>query len=298
MAINIRVEQFRGPWARRNQSAGPIAVNVADVVRAAVTVGGPVMGSSWHRSLRRASIAGAVLAALAGAGRNRPLTITSLYRQLETTEKSGVSFRLGMAFAALAAEHVLDVRLLEHLNRSNSVLAAGSQRRADLFGLDDSGHWHVVEAKSRSYGFEHEDIVGAKQQALNVQTIRTDGNPLVPTTRSASLVDLSSTPISMLLVDPNDEPDAPARYEIDVEAFIATHYAPVADLLDVRGAPQTPPSGVPDTRAVGAYLPGTDIWLGVDPDLLTDSRDSWEERLRGFVAPADGAASSEGVSIG
>jgi hypothetical protein len=299
MAVELRVERFGGPWAGRNQPAGAIAVNVADVVRAAVTVGGPVGGSPWHRSLRRAGVAGSVLAALVGAGRNQPLATTTLYRQLETTEKSGVSFRLGMAFAALAAEYVLNVTLLEHLNRSNSVLAHGSQRRADLFGVDNSGRWHVVEAKSRTYGFEQEDIDGAKQQALNVHAIRPNGSSLVPATRSASLLDLSQAPIAMLLIDPVGEPETAAMYEIDVEAFIATHFSPVPDLLDAQGAPQPPPVDLPGTAVVGAYLPGTDIWLGLDGSLVGESPRSWEHRLQELRPPSDRpAARDERISIG
>jgi hypothetical protein len=299
VAIELGVERFAASWAPRNQPAGALAVNVADVVRAAVTVGGPVRGTAWHRSLRRAGIAGSVLAALAGAGRTHPLATTTLYRQLETTEKSGVSFRLGMAFAALAAEHVLSVRLLEHLNRSNAVLAQGSQRRADLFGMDGSGRWHVVEAKSRTYGFEQMDVDAAKQQALNVHAVRPNGNPLVPATRSASLADLARTPIAMLLIDPVGEPAAEATYQVDVEAFVATHFSPVPDLLEVQGAPQPPPADVADTDAVGAYLPGTDIWLGLDASLLGESPRPWEQRLQERTPRGDRpTAQDERVSIG
>src|SRR4051812_3455991 len=87
MAIDIRVERFTGRWAGRNTRNAALAVNVADVVRGAVTVGGPVRGTAWHRSLRRAGVAGSILSALAGSGRGQALITTSLYRQLETTEK-------------------------------------------------------------------------------------------------------------------------------------------------------------------------------------------------------------------
>ncbi|HEX7300283.1 MAG TPA: hypothetical protein VF257_14900 [Solirubrobacteraceae bacterium] len=65
-------------------------------------------------------------------GRYGPLTTSSLFRHLETTEKAGISFRLGMAFAALISEHALGILVLEHLSRGNAVLAPGSARRADL----------------------------------------------------------------------------------------------------------------------------------------------------------------------
>jgi hypothetical protein len=55
--------------------------------------------------LRRAGIAGSVLAALVGARRHQALGIWSFDDQLKPTEKSGLSFRLGMAFTSLAADH-------------------------------------------------------------------------------------------------------------------------------------------------------------------------------------------------
>jgi hypothetical protein len=300
MAIELGVKGFSGPWAVRNTFATPLAVNVADVVLAAVTVGGPVRGSVWHRSLRRAGVAGSSLAALIGAGRHWPLATSSLYQELETTEKSGLSFRLGMAFAAVAAEHVLDVQLLEHLNRGNAVLTAGSQRRADLFGVDGAGHWHVVEAKSRTYGFAKQDIQYAKQQAVNVHTVRPNGAKLLPATRSASLADLSGVPISVLLVDPTGEPVEPVVYEVDLERLISTHYAAVPDLIEAQGGPQPPPDDLAIADVVGAYLPGTSMWLGVRTELIGDSRESWEQRIREreLVIDSRFADADERVSIG
>jgi hypothetical protein len=280
VAINIVVENFSGAWAGKNTPGVALPVNVADVVRAAVTVGGPAQGTAWHRSLRRAGIAGSVLAGLVGARRHQALAISSLYDELETTEKSGVSYRLGMAFASLSAEHAVEVRMLEHLNRSNALLAQGSQRRADLLGMDQLGNWHVVEAKSRTYGYTREDVHMAKQQALNVVAVQPNGAQLSPATRSACLTDLWPSPIAVLLTDPDDRPESEARYEVDVERFIGTHFSAVPDLLEVQGGPQPPPDPLQGANVDGAYLPGTDIWLGLEASLIGGRRASWVQRLR------------------
>ena len=280
MAIALNVEGFGGRWALRNASRFPLAINTVDVVRAALTVGGPVGGSAWHRSLRRAAIAGEVLAALVGAGRAAPLFTSSLYRGLETTEKSGVSYRLGMAFAAIAAEHVLDVPLLEHLNRTNSTLAPGSQRRADLYGIDRAGNTHVVEAKSRTYGFTAADVNYAKEQALNVKIVRPRGRAVTPSTRSASLADLSTAPISVLLSDPEGETETDVTYVVDPARLIQVHYSAVPDLLEIQGEAQPPPAAEVEADVIGAFLPGTDVWLGVHKALLEPTLTSWRAYFR------------------
>jgi hypothetical protein len=295
VTVELRVEHFTGSWAALNGSGGLVPVNTADVVRAAVTVGGPVQGGLWHRSMRRASIAGTVLAAVSGSRRAAPVGTTTLYRRLERTEKGGVSFRLGMAFASLAAEQTLKVRLLEHLNRANSTLAPGSARRADLFGMDRYGAWHVVEAKSRTHGVTREDVSNAKQQALNVTAVSKGGAQIRPATKSASLVDLALTPVRVRLIDPAGEAEAPSTYEVDVERFIATHYSVVPDLLELRGGPQPPPDGAVDDSVVGAYFPGTDIWIGVHASLIGESAESWVDRVN-RVQPA--AQNEEQTSAG
>jgi hypothetical protein len=299
MAIKLDVEDFVGRWAAKNAQGLTLATNTADVVRAATTVGGPVKGTVWHRSLRRAAIAGEVLAALVGAGRAAPLSTSSLYRDLETTEKSGISYRLGMAFAAIASEHVLDVPLLEHLNRTNSTLAPGSQRRADLYGIDRAGKTHVVEAKSRTYGFSAGDVRHAKGQALNVNIVHRRGRSVRPSTRAASLADLSSTPISMLLADPAGEAEREVTYVVDLDRLIQVHYSAVPDLIQVQGGPQPPPASNTAPDVVGAFLPGTDIWLGIDAALLEPTLASWRAyfRDRQFTRRA-AAEDDERVSYG
>jgi hypothetical protein len=299
MAIELDIEGFVGPWATKNAQGLMLATNTADVVRAATTVGGPVKGTVWHRSLRRAAIAGEVLAALVGAGRAAPLLTSSLYRNLETTEKSGVSYRLGMAFAAIASEHVLDVRLLEHLNRTNSTLAPGSQRRADLYGIDRAGKTHVVEAKSRTYGFSAGDVSYAKSQSLNVNIVPRRGRSVRPSTRAASLADLSRTPISVLLADPAGEAESEVTYVVDLDRLIQVHYSAVPDLIEVHGGPQPPPASNVAPDIVGAFLPGTSIWLGIDAALLKPTLVSWRAHFRDLQSTeSDADENDERVSYG
>jgi len=229
---------------------------------------------------RRAAIAGEILAALVGAGRADLLSTSSLYHDLETTEKSGVSYRLGMAFAAIASEHVLDVPLLEHLNRANSKLTPGSQRRADLYGIDLAEKTHVVEAKSRTYGFTAKDVRYAKSQSLNVKIVSRSGHSVHPSTRAASLADLSKSPIAVRLADPAGEAESEVWYEVDPDWLIQVHYSAVPDLIEAQRGSQPPPASNVAPNVVGALLPGTDIWLGIDEALLRPTLASWRAYFR------------------
>jgi hypothetical protein len=281
MAIVVRVEGFPHPFRSLNtRGEKGLSVTTADVARAAVTVGGPVQGTAWGRSQRRVGIIATVHAALAEKRGTHPIRTSSLYALLETTEKSGVSFRLGMAFAAIVAEQFLAIKMLEHLNHSNSaVFPSGGNRRADLFGLDRHGDCHVIEAKSRTHGLDQALVNYAKSQAANIEVVDVNSGRFLPKTRSAAVADLSRSPVHVLLTDPPDEATIEKPYRIDTDQVIAHHYSVVPDLVELRGNLQDPPTSI-DADVVGAYLPGTEVWLGVKRSLFGESRIPWRKRIQ------------------
>jgi hypothetical protein len=299
VAIVVRVRAFPPPFAGLNTPGAKLPVTTVDLARAAVTVGGPVSGTAWRRTQRRVAIIATVHAALAEKRGTHPMRTSTLYQRLETTEKSGVSFRLGMAFAAVVAERVLAITMLEHLNHSNSLLfPSGGKRRADLFGLDAAGGCHVIEAKSRTHGHDQALVKYAKSQAANIAVVDVKTGRYNPLTRSASIVDLSRSPAQVLLEDPPEEAPPETPYRIDTDQVIASHYSAVPDLVELRGNPQDPPTRI-DADIIGAYLPGTDVWLGVKRSLYGESSIPWRERVRGDAA-AGKLIATEGdtVSIG
>jgi hypothetical protein len=299
MAIDVRVEGFPHPYEGLNNRGKRLSVTAADVARAAATVGGPVNGTAWRRTQRRVGIIATVHAALAEKRGTHPIRTSTLYARLETTEKSGVSFRLGMAFAALVAEQILAIRVLEHLNHSNSVVFPnGGKRRADLFGLDHRGDCHVIEAKSRTHGPDEALVNYAKSQAANIAVVDVHSGRYVPKTRSAAVADLSRSPVRVLLADPPEEATPEKPYRIDTEQVIAHHYSVAPDLVELRGKPQDPPTRI-DADVVGAYLPGTDVWLGVKSSLFGESRIPWRKRIQGDdVAQESVLVEDDTVSVG
>lgn len=300
MTILVDAKGFSGAFAGINRTGQTLPVSVADVVRAATTVGGPVEGATWQKTQRRLGIIATVLAALSEISTPGSIGTSMLYRRLETTEKSGVSFRLGMAFAAVVAERILAISLLEHLNQSNSILyPSGGKRRADLFGFDSGGNCHVIEAKARTHGYDHNLVTEAKSQAANIRIVDVASGQFTPQTRSASIADLSQGQVRVLLIDPPEKMAGDGTYRIDTDRVIAEHYSVVPDLLALQEE-EPSPSGV-DADVIGTYLPGTDIWLGVHRDLLGESRVPWRKRVEQFQkrgAFAGQTIDSETVSHG
>lgn len=299
MAIVVRVRAFPPPFAGLNTAGVKLPVTTADLARAAVTVGGPVRGEAWRRTQRRVAIIATVHAALAEKRGTHPVRTSTLYQRLETTEKSGVSFRLGMAFAAVVAEQVLGIAMLEHLTHSNSLLfPSRGKRRADLFGLDAAGGCHVIEAKSRTHGHDRSLVEYAKSQAMNIAVVDVKTGPYHPLTRSAAVADLSRSPVHVLLEDPPEEAPFEKPYRIDTDQVIAYHYSAVPDLIELRGKAQDPPTRI-DADIVGAYLPGTDVWLGVKRSLYGESNIPWRQRISAEAeAEAPIATEDDTVSIG
>ena len=49
---------------------------------------------------------------------------------------------------------------------------------------------------------------------------------------------------------------------------IQVHYSAVPDLLEIQSEPQPPPAADVEADVIGAFLRGTDVWLGVHRALL------------------------------
>lgn len=264
MSIDIRAQGFTGPYAALNSPGGPHPVKLPELINRAITVGGLVDGSPRERSHRRSAIASTVLSSVEEQPTGA-LAMTALYEHTETTEKAGISFRLGMAFAAVAASRVLGITVLRHIDRRGG----GAGRRADLLGFDKQRRWHVVEAKCRTYGVTGALLADAKMQASASATRLAAAGRHVATV-CAALSDLSQPRIGVLLADPplrrRDESSGSEPQRFNEDLFLRRHYSPVPELLRLRSAEPSGDQRV-DQVAVGAWLPGAPVWIGVTRSL-------------------------------
>lgn len=213
-------------------------------------MGGRVDGTRAERTLRRASIGALVRSAVREGGANIPapaLVASRLYTNIEPSEKAAITFRLGMAFAAVLASRILGVNKTLHL--------PGAGRRGDLYGRDNLGGWHVIEAKARTAPVPAAVEAQAKAQAAAlVPTV--NGIPVQVQTYSASLADLSpQQQFALLLNDPpRSDPGDGRQMPVDEERFVLEYYSPMPDLVEITG-PEPSGNDEVDKFAVGAWRP-------------------------------------------
>jgi hypothetical protein len=228
----------------------------------AITVGGRVDGTLADRTLRRAGIGALVRSAVREGDPTVPapaLVATRLYTNIEPSEKGAITFRLGMAFAATLASRVLGVNKTLHL--------PGMGSRGDLYGRDNLGGWHVIEAKARTAPVPAAVRQQAKLQAAALAPT-VNGVPVPVQTASASLARLSpQQQFTLLLYDPpRSEPEDDRHMPVDEERFVPEYYSPVPDLVEITG-PEPSGNDEIDEFAEGAWMPGGGIWMGLSRDI-------------------------------
>jgi len=108
------------------------------------------------------------------------LKLSSLYHDLDPSEKGMISYQLGMMVTKLCAHELLDTPWLVHLSwmeKQNRIKYPAQNRyKADLLGLSRiTKRWSLYEAKGRSGVFSQNVLDGAKQQSQ--MSIMVDGQP-------------------------------------------------------------------------------------------------------------------------
>mgnify|MGYP007088122501 CR=1 FL=1 len=107
-------------------------------------------------------------------GSSKYIEKSSLYAGLDPTEKSGVSYFMGMVAAKVLGARLLDTPWLFHVSLIQAlggsvVLKAKSE--PDLVGLRRNRQWIVAEAKGRTWGYSASVMTAAKQQTRQLRTI-------------------------------------------------------------------------------------------------------------------------------
>lgn len=98
---------------------------------------------------------------------------TTVYRNMDPTEKVFVSFSLGMVMSKLFALKLLEVSWLEHVANVNSSITTKTQTksRPDLIGLNARGDYVIFEAKGRTNSFDQKAQITAKEQTKVIDKI-------------------------------------------------------------------------------------------------------------------------------
>jgi hypothetical protein len=165
---------------------------------------------------------------------NGRLVRSQLARDLDRSEKVGVSYALGQAATGIFCTQLLCIPFLMHIDRYGdryNMAYAATRKRADLFGCAASREWVVAEAKGRSNSMEYllrEKLVEQKRSVVSIA-----GQP-----PALALGCVASFPpdTSVMRVDAFDpEPEGLEHFSIDVDLdrYMLAYYEPFIAVIDV-----------------------------------------------------------------
>lgn len=220
-------------FTRQNRST-PQNVSVTEkmLLDCAAKVGIPTIASHPARRRPLAEMqwrTGLVAANLRPTTSGKSWTRTDAYINLDPSEKSAVSYFLGMAQAALTTRYVLGYPHLVHvdllLQHQGTPLTG---RRPDFVAVNPTStrgtaYSAVVEAKGRSNGFAERPLDRAKTQVATTPAIR----GLAPVERVASVAYFDdSDRWASVLKDPDGDG---GELELGLESFLLIYYRTIID---------------------------------------------------------------------
>jgi hypothetical protein len=223
--IKIKYEASKFPPAALSPSdaKGYLEIQWTDLVWAAITTG--KRNASYWKSHPCQSLAEAVsrawyLYAHLKTNKAGELEKSKLYDSMDPTEKVGASYFLGMTFAKLASEVLLDTPWLFHVSLATEIISyAPGKSRPDFLGQTKSLDWIVLEAKGRSGIFSSSALEKAKAQSKMISTI----NGSTPICR-AGIQTYFDPNICIKMEDPPSSKNA-QPINIDMEQALSTYYS-------------------------------------------------------------------------
>jgi hypothetical protein len=265
----------------------PISVSRMALNWAALTTGGalPPAASRQSRLMWRLSSMTNLWAFV--EAQDNEWRATTLYRQIETSDKSQASYRVGTVMAGIAGRYSLGIVNLIH---RQTQFQPTSSSRGDFVGRRPSdGSWHGLEAKGAGPNLNTGQaqlptprmLVKAKLQAKSLGTeLRQRPLPVGADDHWAVHSVASTTePFQLLIEDPpsdDGEPPVPLDPEVGFpgvdpeERLLQNYYQVVGDLEDARefGTGGTRRQPLELDGYLGFRMPGSDFWLGAREELF------------------------------
>lgn len=239
--------------------SGQLSLPMAELIYAAATMGAlPVgMGGAQRPLLELCWRVAMVGASLEVAPRSGAWVKTEAYRRLDGSEKSAVSYFLGMTQAKITCARLLQAPHLIHLDAFLAMIGQPTNRsRPDLVGVSsDMEATIAVEAKGLSGRWRREVAEKAKKQTASLPGVRATSQII----RVASVASFDRQDRWEAYLE---DPPAPVQphVSLSVGSVLTTYYRPlVAALLEAVG----PSDSEDDGGTVKARLPSIDLTLGV-----------------------------------
>lgn len=237
MKITYNSHDFPAHYGINFQGSNQIDFTIQELMWSAITVGRANFidvlrhGTySKYEVLYRASI----LFANLSLADNR-LSKSSAYEHLDPSEKSAVSYFLGLTFTKLLSSKLLNIPWLLHIDvyreqfeRNGQAFRFGSSRvRPDLIGLDNRLSWVVMESKGRTNTMENTLIGNAKNQTRNLRRIGVD----YPSLRVAVVTHFRRGNLCIDWADPEDFNADHFDIKTDLSEYIQNYYKLVFNII-------------------------------------------------------------------
>lgn len=231
--IDCELRGFSGAYKKRVA----VQANVPDLIRAAITVGDPTLVAGavsqrpWLEMSWRIAM---VLSNLSSTGPSWKRSMS--YNRLDPSEKSAVSYFMGMVQARLTVESALRCSHLVHLDL---LLKQGGRalggKRPDFIAFRSSGNRSgyyavgAVEAKGRTNGFDATVLAGAKCQARLIPSLPQHSMAKSPfAVASMAYFDDDTSAWKSVLEDPTS---SGGEIDVSVEQCLVEYYRPVIGAL-------------------------------------------------------------------
>jgi hypothetical protein len=238
MQINYNSHNFDpNKFGAQFQGLNQLDFTVQELMWSAITVGRAnfidVLSHgiySEYEILYRASIL------VANIAENGPTLVkSSAYEHLDPSEKSAVSYFLGLTFTKLLSAKLLNIPWLLHIDvyrdqftRNGQAFGFGSSRsRPDLIGLDNYRRWTIIECKGRANTLEATLIASAKNQTRNLRRIGTD----LPSLRVAVVTHFTNGQLTVDWADPEGYNNNYFDIKTDTEEYLAKYYKVIFNIL-------------------------------------------------------------------
>lgn len=190
---------------------------------------------------------------------NAQIDRSDAYNGLDPSEKSAISYFLGLVLTKAFVARTLSVHWLMHVDVYRqqlgvNLVAIGG--RPDLFGEDLTGRWIVAESKGRTNEHDSQALDRAKQQASQVIDI----GGVAPYLSIGVVSSFSGGRLSLVVDDPPPSQKSSQRWEIPKDLFRTKYYEPLTSVLNAFEAHDEVIDGQ-EVRAV--TLENTDLTVGL-----------------------------------
>lgn len=238
MEIDYELIDFKKGF---NNGYDKLACSWTDIIHAAITVGRKdwkAVKRHGEYSIYEYKFRRNMINAFLRENRDGKLEITEAFKWLDPSEKTAVSFFLGLMGAKLFSRKLFDTPWLMHLDLyKNNVTGTNNNlhitywkttknTRPDLIGLNKSGDWNVFEAKGRS-NYSTETLKKAKIQSQSIKTI----NNQTPNLMLGTVTYYRKKELNIRIIDPDESNENAVELEIDVSSYLMDYYYPIAAFI-------------------------------------------------------------------